>query len=126
LKCAAQHFNTAHHHSGLGLLTPFDVHHGLAETRLAEREATLRTAFAATPERFVRGMPVPPALPQAVWINKPRMLAVPDHIAGVEEPGERVARPPEWRSALAGRSLDGGIASSTSANEEELELPAPH
>ena len=49
-----------------------DVHAGVAGKRFAEREAVLRTAFAAHPERFVRGMPKPPALPQAVWINKPR------------------------------------------------------
>ena len=61
-----------HHHSALGWLTPWDVHYGMAETRLAEREAALRKAFEATPERFVRGVPKPPALPQAVWINKPR------------------------------------------------------
>ena len=65
-------YNTMHHHSALGWLPPFDVHYGLAETRLAEREAVLPTAFAATPERFVRGLPKPPALPREVWINKPR------------------------------------------------------
>ena len=65
-------YNTKHHHSGLGWMTPFDVHHGLAERRFTEREAALRKAFAATPERFVRGMPTPPALPREVWINKPR------------------------------------------------------
>ena len=65
-------YNTMHHHSGLGLLTPFDVHYGLAEQRLAERAQVLRTAFEMTPERFVRGVPTPLALPQAVWINKPR------------------------------------------------------
>ena len=65
-------YNTQHHHSGLGLLTPFDVHYGLAEQRLAEREKVLRAAFAMTPERFVRGVPKPLALPQAVWINKPK------------------------------------------------------
>ena len=65
-------YNTQHHHSGLGLLTPFDVHYGLAETRLAERAQVLRAAFEATPERFVRGVPTPLALPQAVWINKPK------------------------------------------------------
>ena len=27
--------NTEHHHSSLGLLTPSDVHHGLAEQRVA-------------------------------------------------------------------------------------------
>jgi putative transposase len=67
-----QWYNTMHHHSGLGLMTPFDVHYGLAETRLAAREAVLRKAFEATPERFVRGVPTPPALPREVWINKPR------------------------------------------------------
>jgi len=65
-------YNTMHHHSGLGLLTPFDVHYGLAETRFTEREAVLRKAFEAAPERFVRGVPTPPALPRAVWINKPK------------------------------------------------------
>jgi len=108
-------YNTLHHHSALGWLTPYDVHYGLAATRRAAREATLQQAFAAIPERFVRGMPTPPALPQAVWINKPRTLEKPDRIAVVEEPGERVPHPTGWRSALAGRSLD-----------EELELLAVH
>lgn len=119
-------YNTMHHHSALGWLTPYDVHYGLAETRRAEREATLQKAFAMTPERFVRGVPIPPALPQAVWINKPRTLAEPGPIAVVEEPGERGACPPEWRSALTGRSLDGGSASSAAANEEESELVVAH
>lgn len=65
-------YNTMHHHSGLGWLTPWDVHHGHAEQRFTEREAALRKAFEATPERFVRGVPTPPSLPRAVWINKPR------------------------------------------------------
>ena len=65
-------YNTMHHHSGLGLMTPFDVHYGAAGKRFKEREAVLRKAFEANPERFVRGVPTPPALPQEVWINKPR------------------------------------------------------
>jgi len=67
-----QWYNTMHHHSGLGLMTPFDVHHNVARTRFAERQAVLRKAFEATPERFVRGVPTPPALPREVWINKPK------------------------------------------------------
>jgi hypothetical protein len=127
VKCAAAHFNTQHHHSGLGWLTPYDVHHGLAETRHAEREAALRKAFAAIPERFVRGVPTPPALPQAVWINKPRTVDAQAQPPEDLEPGERVARPQVWRSAPAGRTLDAEIKSSTSpANEEEPELAVAH
>jgi len=119
-------YNTMHHHSALGWLTPYDVHHGLAATRRAEREAALRKAFAATPERFVRGVPIPPPLPQAVWINKPRQLDEHDRLSGAGGPGERVARPTEWRSALAGRTGDGEITSSAPTNEEELELAVAH
>jgi putative transposase len=67
-----QWYNTRHHHSGLAWMTPFDVHYGRAQARFAARAAALRQAFEVTPERFVRGVPTPPALPRAVWINKPR------------------------------------------------------
>jgi putative transposase len=65
-------YNTEHHHAGLGLLTPADVHFGRAVTRVAARAAVLAAAHAAHPERFVRGVPQPPALPTAVWINRPK------------------------------------------------------
>ena len=64
-------YNNEHRHSGLAMLTPHDVHYGLAEQRLAERAAVLATAYAAHPERFPNGVPTPRTLPQAVWINKP-------------------------------------------------------
>ncbi len=70
-------YNTEHHHSGLGLLTPADVHYGLAAQRVAERAAVLATAYAAHPERFPAGHPTPAAVPVEVWINpppKPRAL----------------------------------------------------
>ncbi len=35
------------------------------------RALVLEAAYAAHPERFVRRVPTPPALPQAVWINEP-------------------------------------------------------
>ena len=57
-------YNDEHHHSGLGLLTPHQVHHGLAEAQVADRAATLAAAFKATPERFPRGAPRPPPLPR--------------------------------------------------------------
>lgn len=69
-------YNNHHRHSGIGLLTPFDVHHYLAEERRAQRAAVLRAAYRATPERFVRQLPVPPALPTAAWINPPKLLTI--------------------------------------------------
>ncbi len=68
-------YNTDHHHSGLGLLTPHDVHRGLAEHRVAERAAVLATAYAAHPERFPAGQPKPAAAPTEVWINPPKTRA---------------------------------------------------
>jgi putative transposase len=62
-------YNNDHHHVGIALLTPHDVHHGLAEERLARRRDVLAAAYAAHPERFVHSPPVPAALPAAVGIN---------------------------------------------------------
>ena len=64
-------YNGAHRHSGIGLMTPADVHHGRADAVHADRVRVLDAAYAATPERFVRHPPRPPALPTAAWINKP-------------------------------------------------------
>jgi putative transposase len=65
-------YNHHHRHGSLGLLTPYDVHYGLADQRLAERARVLKDAYATHPERFPNGVPTPAALPDAVWINKPR------------------------------------------------------
>ena len=64
-------YNTVHHHSGLGLLTPAVVHDGRAEVITAQRASVLAVAFAARPHRFVRGLPKPPAQPLAAWVNRP-------------------------------------------------------
>lgn len=68
-------YNTRHHHDGLALLTPHDVHYGLVEERLANRARVLDAAYAAHPERFVRRPPKPAPLPEAVWINPPKQPA---------------------------------------------------
>jgi len=65
-------YNHEHHHTGLGLMTPAMVHHGLVEAVYTHRQQVLRAAYEAHPERFVRGMPTPPELPKAVWINRPQ------------------------------------------------------
>ena len=64
-------YNHTHRHSGIGLMAPASVHYGRAGALHAERARVLATAFAANPERFVRGVPAPPALPTAAWINRP-------------------------------------------------------
>jgi putative transposase len=64
-------YNREHHHSGIGFLTPEDVHYGRAEEIIKERQAVLDAAYKQHPERFKRVMPRPMALPSTVWINKP-------------------------------------------------------
>jgi len=65
-------YNHEHRHSGIGFHTPADVHYGRAHAVHAERAVILDAAYAAHPERFVRKPPKPPAMPSAVWINKPQ------------------------------------------------------
>lgn len=64
-------YNAEHKHSGLTYLSPAQVHLGQAAEHRAARAAVLASAFARHPERFVRGVPVVPKLPEAVWINPP-------------------------------------------------------
>lgn len=65
-------YNQVHHHTNLGLLTPAVVHTGQAECVRQKRQQVLQMAYAAHPERFVKGAPVPAQLPVAVWINPPK------------------------------------------------------
>lgn len=64
-------YNTVHRHSGIGMHTPIDVHHGYAAEIRGHRASVLEKAYLAHPERFVRHHPVPPALPTTAWINPP-------------------------------------------------------
>jgi putative transposase len=64
-------YNTEHHHSGIGLLTPAVLHYGRADDVIGQRQLVLSQAFQRNPERFVRAHPRPPARPTAVWINPP-------------------------------------------------------
>jgi putative transposase len=65
-------YNREHHHTGLALLTPANVHFHRAQAVLQKRQAVLHAAYARTPERFVKGPPAPSQMPQAVWINPPK------------------------------------------------------
>lgn len=53
-------------------MTPAAVHSGQAAQLWQSRQAVLQQAYLAHPERFVKGLPKPPALPTAVWINPPK------------------------------------------------------
>ena len=75
-------YNHDHRHSGLGFLTPAVVHFGQAATVRDHRQHVLTTAFAAHPERFVKGPPRPADLPQAVWINPPMKKTTAQDAAG--------------------------------------------
>lgn len=65
-------YNQEHHHAGIGMMTPDQIHFGQAEAIHAARQATLDAAYRGTPERFVRKPPQPPKIPTAVWINPPK------------------------------------------------------
>ena len=67
-------YNKEHRHSGIGLHTPESMHDGLADDIRKARSEVLRAAYEAHPERFVKKVPVPPAIPEAVWINKPKPI----------------------------------------------------
>lgn len=105
-------YNTQHRHSGLAMLTPHDVHYGLAGERLASRAAVLAAAHAAHPERFPRGVPTPGTLPPAVWINKPARYACEqerEHPEGSH--GDGITTPRAWTAPdpAALRSGDGQV-----------------
>lgn len=65
-------YNNQHRHSGIALMTPYAVHHGIADTLQVHRAQTLQRAFTAQPMRFKGRPPQPPELPRAAWINPPK------------------------------------------------------
>lgn len=64
-------YNRDHHHAGIGLMTPDQVHYGQVDAVHEARQNVLDRAYAANPERFVRKTPSPPEKPTAAWINPP-------------------------------------------------------
>lgn len=113
-------YNTEHHHSGIGLLTPEDVHFGRAPSRIAARAHVLAAAYAAHPERFVRGVPQPPAVPTAVWINPPKLSPV--------SRGEKIdlAGSPQSHDLNPGKAMGTPETSLADASLSLSTLPAPH
>lgn len=63
-------YNHTHHHTGIGLHTPADVHYGLAAAKATERAATLAAARAQNSARFSNiTNPKILAVPTDAWIN---------------------------------------------------------
>jgi putative transposase len=78
-------YNEEHRHSGLGFLTPAVVHFDQAARVRDQRSQVLDAAYAAHPERFVKGRPQPADLPSSVWINPP-----PTKTASQDAPGATI------------------------------------
>ncbi len=68
-------YNCQHRHSGIGYVTPESLHTGEAHKIREHRSRTLTEAYVKHPERFVKGLPQPPEIPEAAWINKPEEKA---------------------------------------------------
>ena len=65
-------YNHEHHHTGIGLHTPADVHYGHVHAVTATRSEALAAARAAHPERFTTDNdPKILGLPEDAWINRP-------------------------------------------------------
>ena len=65
-------YNNLHHHSGICLLKPVDLHTGLATMRLDARNIVLAHAYERQRRRFPNGPPSAGKAPEEVWINKPK------------------------------------------------------
>jgi putative transposase len=74
-------YNLEHRHSGIGMMTPHAMHHGLANELYAQRATVLDAVYQRHPNRFVNKPPHPPTLPTAAWINKPKETPTPDNLA---------------------------------------------
>jgi putative transposase len=64
-------YNERHHHTGLALLTPAQVHYGDPVALLSARHQTLLAAYERCPSRFGYRVPRLEVLPMKVYINPP-------------------------------------------------------
>jgi len=101
-----KYYNSEHRHSGIGLMTPAAVHYGRSEEIREARQETLLAAYRRHPERFVHGVPQPPALPPEVWINPPPGESPPDSGSGTTivtadcPQAPAISQHPGWEEAL--------------------------
>ena len=66
-------YNREHRHTGIALLTPEMAHYGKAKEIIRRRNEVLLKAFLEHPDRFKGKIPHAPEMPNAVWINPPKL-----------------------------------------------------
>jgi len=64
-------YNEKHHHSGIALMTPEQIHYGLSDEVYYQRSKVLKAAYMKNPNRFKYKLPTPEKPPETAWINKP-------------------------------------------------------
>jgi len=69
-------YNHEHHHSGIGLFTPAQVHSGEYVAIQSVRQAAMDKAYAENAVRFVKGPPKAPSVPESAAINPEPLLLV--------------------------------------------------
>lgn len=74
-------YNHEHQHSGIGYVTPAQMHSGVATTIYQTRTNTLQNAFLKYPNRFKNKAPRPPKLPTDAGINMPKTTKQEEHAA---------------------------------------------
>jgi len=109
-------YNTEHHHEGLALYTPETLFFGRVEQVAATRQRALDQAYAAHPERFVRGQPVAkrpprvvainPAPPEAALVQAQQLVLAEDPLALFPQTS---IHPPAAVAVLPGAPAPGGI-----------------
>lgn len=109
-------YNREHCHSGIGMLTPFDLHHGLGKARRDARALVMQDAWARHPERFPHGRPTPPALPTEVWINKPSSAAAPAEPADQRTPKGAQAGGAVDAAQMVNAAVEDGITTQEGAH----------
>ena len=65
-------YSNRHHHEGIAYFTPLQVYRGEHLQLHRVRQCALDQLWEQHPERFVRGRPRAPSLPDQVWINRPQ------------------------------------------------------
>ena len=116
-----QWYNHDHHHNGIALLTPANVHYGQAEDVLKQRQQVLSQAYQRHPQRFVAGAPQAAQLPAAVWINPPKEKTP----AAVAVNGEAVGKAEQREDLSTNPQLPAIVLPNSGSSDPSIRLQFP-